>query len=89
MPRARVPSDDAARFGAIIRRLRLARGWQLKDLARASGMHATYLGVLESGGNMPSLQTILQLAELFGVEAADIVREVEQARKAARGGAAV
>jgi transcriptional regulator with XRE-family HTH domain len=84
MPRARVSSEDASRFGAIIRRLRLARGWTLADFAKASGMNATYLGVLERGGNMPSLTTILQLADLFGIDAADIVREVEQARRASR-----
>jgi len=84
MPRARVSSDDASRFGAIIRRLRATRGWTLADFAKFSGMNATYLGVLERGGNMPSLATILKLADLFGVDAADMVREVEQARRAAR-----
>ena len=45
-------------------------------------MNPTYLGVLEKGGNMPSLATLLELADVFNVQAADIVREVEQARRA-------
>jgi transcriptional regulator with XRE-family HTH domain len=81
MPRARVPDEDAARFGAIVARLRTKRGWTLADLSRASGMNATWLGVLERGGNMPSLATIFKLAEVFGVAAAELVREVGDARR--------
>jgi len=84
MPRARSVSDDAVRFGAIINRLRTARAWTFEDLARFSGMNATYLGVLERGGNMPGLATILHLADVFGVDAKDLVAEVEQARRQAR-----
>lgn len=84
MPKSQHVDPDAVRFGAIIRRLRLARGWTLVKFAQRSGMNATYLGVLEKGGNMPSLQTILELADVFNVEAADMVRQVEQARKPAR-----
>ncbi|HEX9983907.1 MAG TPA: helix-turn-helix transcriptional regulator [Thermoanaerobaculia bacterium] len=81
MPRARVPDDDAVRFGAIVTRLRTERGWTLADLSRLSGMNATWLGVLERGGNMPGLATIFKLAEVFGVEAAELVRAVDQARR--------
>jgi hypothetical protein len=44
-------------------------------------MNATYLGVLEAGGNMLSMETLLDLAELLDADAAEIVREVEQARR--------
>ena len=81
MPRARVPDEDAVRFGAIVTRLRMERGWTLADLSRLSGLNATWLGVLERGGNIPSLTTILKLAAVFGVEAAELVREVDQARR--------
>ena len=83
MPKSKHVDPAAARFGAIIQRLRLARGWTLVKFAQRSGMNATYLGVLEKGGNMPSLQTLFELADVFNVEAAEIVREVEQARKPA------
>ena len=83
MPRSRHVDPDAARFGAIIQRLRLSRGWTLVKFAQRTGMNATYLGVLEKGGNMPSLQTIFELADVFNVEAWQLVREVEQARRPA------
>ena len=84
MTRAKVVSEDAVRFGAIVNRLRTERHWTLEDLARFSRMNSTYLGVLERGLNMPTLATILQLAEVFGVDAAAIVSEVQGARREAR-----
>lgn len=82
MPRARVPDEHAVRFGLIVNRLRRERGWTLADLSRLSGLNATWLGVVERGGNVPSLATIFKLAAVFGVEAAELVREVEQAHRA-------
>jgi len=81
MPRARTVSQDAVRFGAIVRRLRMHRGWTIVDFARFTKMSAHYLGVLERGGNVPTLDTILQLTETLGVEAAEVFRELELARK--------
>lgn len=81
VPRTRTIDPDAIRFGTILRHLREQRGWTLLKLARRAGMNATYLGVLERGGNIPTLTTILDLAEVLEVEAADIIREIERARK--------
>jgi transcriptional regulator with XRE-family HTH domain len=81
MPKSTVRNYDAQRFGAIIQRLRTERGWTLVRFAQRSGMNATYLSILERGGNMPTLATLFELADVFGLEAADIVREVEQERK--------
>jgi transcriptional regulator with XRE-family HTH domain len=49
----------------------------------AGEIAATWLGVLERGGNDPSLTTIFNLAEDFGVEAAVPVREIERSRRGA------
>jgi transcriptional regulator with XRE-family HTH domain len=84
MTRPRVLNVDAARFGAVVNRLRLERGWSLVDLSKVTGMNAIYLGVLERGENVPSLTTILRLAEALGVSAALLVHEVALARHAAR-----
>lgn len=84
MPKLSFTSRDAVQFGAILRRLRVARGWSIVTAAQRSGMNPNYLGSLEKGGNMPSLGTLLEMADLYGVWAADIVREVEEARRAAR-----
>ena len=77
-----MPDEDAVRFGAIVTRLRMERGWTLADLSRLSGLNPTWLGVMEGGGNIPSLTTIFKLAAVFVVEAAALVREIEQSRRA-------
>ena len=84
MPKLRSTNHDAVRFGTILRRLRIARGWTIIIAARRSGMNPNYLGALEKGGNMPSVDTLLEMADVYGVNASDIVREVEDARRAAR-----
>jgi len=82
MPKAKRIYGDAAYFGAIIRRLRTERGWNLVKFAQRSGMNATYLSVLEKGRNTPSLFTLFELADVLNVPAAEIVSEIEQLRKA-------
>jgi len=84
MPKLQATNYDAMRFGAILRRLRVERGWSILTAARRTGMNPNYLGSLERGGNMPSLDTLLEMADVYGVRAADIVREVEEARQEAR-----
>ena len=77
MPRRERRHPAAAKFGAIIRRLRTARGWTLRDLGREADMNPTYLGFLERGENVPTLAIILRLAKLLDVDAWKIVQEVE------------
>jgi len=76
MPR-RVHSDPVARrFGAIIRRYRLQRGYTLAVAARRAGISVSYLGFLERGQNVPTLNVVLELAAVFAVDPGDLVREV-------------
>ncbi len=84
MPKLTCASRDAIRFGAILQRLRVTRGWSIVTAARRSGMNPNYLGALKKGGNMPSLETLLETADVYGISAAEIVREVEDARRAER-----
>jgi ribosome-binding protein aMBF1 (putative translation factor) len=78
MPRRARTSRDAARFGAIIRRLRDQRGWTLIDFGRKANMNPTYLGFVERGQNSPTLDTVILLAKVLGTEASDVLREMEQ-----------
>ena len=84
MPRSLSYDTDSVRFGSVVNRLRLERRWTLVHLAKLSGMNATYLGIVERGENVPSLTTILRLAEVLDVSASDLVREVELAKYGAR-----
>jgi len=69
--------EDAACFGAIIRRLHAAKGWNLIQFGRKADMHPTYLACLERGENTPSLTCVLHLAKVFNVEAWTIIAEIE------------
>ena len=75
---------DAAAFGRILQRLRMAQGWTIAELARRTGYNKNHLRLLEHGQNMPSFPIVFVLAEVLQVEAADIVREVELARRERR-----
>lgn len=83
MPKATRRDPNAVRFGSVVTRLREERGWSIAQLARHTNLNSTHLGVLERGGNLPSLSTIIQLGDALGIDGADIVREVEQMRREA------
>lgn len=80
MPRARSTDPDAVRFGVILRRLREERGWTLRKLAMRAGMNANYVSIIEQGGNVPSLSTVLELVGVLGADIAEIMRELAAAR---------
>lgn len=81
MPKSSYKQPDAVRLGAILHRLRVNRGWTLVKMAQRTGMNPTYLGVMEKGGNMPTIPTLLELADVFNVAASDIIRELEESRR--------
>jgi transcriptional regulator with XRE-family HTH domain len=80
MPRARTYNADAVRFGAIVRELRQQRGWTRRKLATRSGMTPQYVAIVEDGGNVPSLSTVLELTEVLGADIGEIMRELAKAR---------
>jgi hypothetical protein len=47
----------------------------------AMALNAQYLGVVEAGGNVPSLSLILEVCEVLGADAGAMVREVAEARR--------
>ena len=84
MPRARTTSPDAVRFGAIIQQLREQRGWTRLKLAQRAGFTPQYVSIVEQGGNVPSLTTVLELVEVLGADIAEIMRELASARNRPR-----
>jgi len=85
MPIGRKYNADADRFGAILRQLREQRGWTRQKLAQRAGLATTYIGVLESGGNVPTISTALELIEVLGGDIGDIMRRLAAARVAPPG----
>ncbi len=64
-------ADDVelrARLGERMRGLRLERGLRLADLAALSGLSEPYLTRLEHGQRWPSVQVLLQLSTIYGVD---------------------
>jgi transcriptional regulator with XRE-family HTH domain len=73
---------DAIRFGAIVRRIREERGWTRQKLATRSDLTPQYVSIVEQGGNVPSLTTVLELIEVLGADIGDVMRELAVARTA-------
>ncbi len=65
------PAEDVelrARLGERMRGLRLERGLRLADLAALSRLSEPYLSRLEHGQRWPSVQVLLSLANIYGVD---------------------
>lgn len=54
-------------LGLQIRRARLARGLTQADLAEKADLAQNYIGILERGSGKPALNTLVNIAEILGV----------------------
>jgi transcriptional regulator with XRE-family HTH domain len=52
-----------------------------EQLADKLGYHMSYIGLLERGRKSPTLRTVFNLADLFGVSAASLLARTERNRK--------
>ena len=86
MPRSRRPDPNAKIFGSIVTTLRYRQGWPLLDFGRHTGMSPDFLGLIERGLNVPSLNTILRIAEALRMPAGELVDLVETVRNDIRMG---
>lgn len=62
-----------SRIGERLRGLRLEQGLRLSDVAALAGLSEPHLSRLEHGDRWPSLQVLLSLASVFGVDAATLL----------------
>lgn len=65
------------RFGAVVRRRRIARGWSQGQFADLAGLSRSYCGEIERGYSIPSLATVIKIAAAFGVPPSELVEEAE------------
>lgn len=65
-------------FARTLLQLRHERKLTQEALAFESGYHPKYISLLERGKYSPSLTTILELADVLNVSAADFIARVEQ-----------
>lgn len=68
----------AKRFGALVRRLRLERGYSQERFGEVSGLHRTYIGMVERGETNVTLATAYKLAEALGIGLSGILLELER-----------
>ncbi len=66
------------RFGAVLRTRRMALAFSQEELAFRADVDRTFVSMLERGLRMPSLGTILALAEALDMSGAQLVQMVEQ-----------
>jgi transcriptional regulator with XRE-family HTH domain len=52
----------------------------LQELAKASGLHWTYLSGIERGRRNPSLRVLVAIAASFGLSTAELLRQAEAIR---------
>ncbi|NML29024.1 helix-turn-helix domain-containing protein [Zoogloea dura] len=66
------------RFGLVVRRHRVARGWSQEEFADRAGLSRSYSGEVERGNSTPSLATVLKIAEALGASPSVLVEEAER-----------
>lgn len=69
---------DRASLGEVIRARREACGMTQELVAQKLGVSRQAVGKWESGKSEPSTTNLMALAELFGTDAAELLREVKR-----------
>jgi len=72
-------------FGRAIRGLRGRAGLSQEELAARSGLHRTYISILERGKRSPTLDTIAALAHALRRSPHLLIRKAEIASRSERG----
>lgn len=73
------------RFGDVIRELRQKNGVSQEKLGFDSGLHRTYISLIERGVKSPSLRTIFQISRALKVKSSVLLSKVERGSKSRRG----
>ncbi|MFH1933720.1 MAG: helix-turn-helix transcriptional regulator [Pseudomonadota bacterium] len=65
-------------FGATLRETRIEQGLSQEDLGFKSGLHRTYISLLERGLKSPSLHTIFKLSQALGLPPSEFFARLER-----------
>lgn len=68
-------------FSKVVKKHREKRKLSRAGLAEKSGLHQTYIGLLERGERSPNLDTAKAIANALGISLAKIIAEAEQIQK--------
>jgi transcriptional regulator with XRE-family HTH domain len=61
------------KLGARVRARRGVKGWSQAELAEAVGVGANYVGILERGQKLPTLDTLAAFAKALGCSPAELL----------------
>lgn len=67
---------DLNTIGKNIRKFRLDRKLRQEDLAERAGLSSNYIGMVERGEKIPSLETFINLVNALGVSADMVLADV-------------
>jgi len=65
------------RFGQVVRMTREDRGWSQEQLAGRADLNRSYLGEIERGTVMPSIETAAKLAAALGISLSSLIARFE------------
>ena len=68
-------------FSQAVKHHREKRGLSRAALAELSGLHQTYIGLLERGERSPNLDTAKAIANALGIQLGKLIAEAERAIK--------
>ena len=72
---------DYALLGAAIRKKRIERGWKIAILADKAGVSEDFIGKIERATDIPSLQTVVAIANALEVSVDSLLRNDLSKRK--------
>lgn len=79
MAQAQSVLSDA--FSQVVKKHREKRDLSRAALAEKSGLHQTYIGLLERGARSPNLDTAKAIANALGIPLGKLIVEAEQMQK--------
>lgn len=68
-------------FSRVVKKHREKRKLSRAALAQLSGLHQTYVGLLERGERSPNLDTAKAIANTLGISLSKMITEAEQMQK--------
>ena len=71
------PGDASLFLGKLIKRRRKELNLSQEELAASSGLHRTYIGLLEQGKRSPTINTLFMVARALHVKPSELFRDIE------------
>lgn len=71
-------STIVIKFGQVVRSSRISRGLSQEALAELANLDRSYVGEIERGAAVPSIETMQKLANALGEKLSELIEQCEQ-----------